>query len=248
MWASERYLTIKGCVTIKNLGKNKQIKNSFQVLMTKLRNKKTSTKIFRHITRRIYESYILPELLETFPTEKGTILTANNADYEGRRFLPSNLWLIDIPRAGTYPTELIMDGLDYILDEKEFVIQKAVIDCKRIERKDQPPYHDIKRITLPSVIDNTNITILDPMLATGGTCCKAIEELHDYVTKNGYSIQQSFIGSIISAEEGISKLAKMLNELSIHSTIVVGAIDPELDEKKYIVPGLGDAGDRLYRI
>ncbi len=78
--------------------------------------------------------------------------------------------------------------------------------------------------------------VLDPMLATGGSACLAIDAL------KRWGVPQIFMLSIISAPEGIARLTKHAPDVQI----VTCAIDRQLNERKYIVPGLGDAGDRIF--
>jgi uracil phosphoribosyltransferase len=78
--------------------------------------------------------------------------------------------------------------------------------------------------------------ILDPMLATGGSALAAVE-----ILKVAGAKRIKFLG-LIAAPEGIEALSKAHPDVVIH----VGAIDTHLNDKAYIVPGLGDAGDRQF--
>lgn len=89
---------------------------------------------------------------------------------------------------------------------------------------------------LPEDIDQRLVLIVDPMLATGGSADAAIE----FVKKQG--AKQIKFASIIAASEGI----KMLTEKHPDIQIYCGSIDRQLNENGYILPGLGDAGDRIF--
>ena len=89
---------------------------------------------------------------------------------------------------------------------------------------------------LPEDIDQRLVLIVDPMLATGGSADAAIE----FVKKQG--AKQIKFASIIAAPEGI----KMLTEKHPDIQIYCGEVDRELNEHGYIMPGLGDAGDRIF--
>ena len=89
---------------------------------------------------------------------------------------------------------------------------------------------------LPEDIDQRLVLIVDPMLATGGSADAAIE----FVKKQG--AKQIKFESIIAAPEGI----KMLTEKHPDIQIYCGSIDRQLNENGYILPGLGDAGDRIF--
>ena len=89
---------------------------------------------------------------------------------------------------------------------------------------------------LPSDVSERELIILDPMLATGGSAAKAAEVLKD---KGATSIK---LMCLIAAPEGIEAVHKEHPDVEIYTA----AIDERLNSKGYIVPGLGDAGDRLY--
>lgn len=84
------------------------------------------------------------------------------------------------------------------------------------------------------------VFVLDPMLATGNSSVKALE----FVTAKGYSPQQITLVCAFSVRQGLDQVNKKFPDVRI----VTAVIDPELNDKSYIVPGLGDAGDRLYLI
>lgn len=87
---------------------------------------------------------------------------------------------------------------------------------------------------LPS--DLTEVFLVDPMLATGGSACRAIDHL---VESGAQSIQ---LISLIGCPEGVSAVHNAHPEVSI----TLAALDEKLNDQAYIVPGLGDAGDRIY--
>ena len=95
---------------------------------------------------------------------------------------------------------------------------------------------------LPEDLTGRQCYILDPMLATGGTLVSAIEFL---ATKGATDITAI---CILAAPEGIAVLEKAFTASSLQLKLVTGALDERLNEKGYIVPGLGDAGDRLYGV
>ncbi|MCU1514111.1 MAG: uracil phosphoribosyltransferase [Microbacteriaceae bacterium] len=91
---------------------------------------------------------------------------------------------------------------------------------------------------LPDDLSNRQCFVLDPMLATGGSLIAAIE----YLFKRG--AQDVTAICLIAAPEGLEAVKKATEGREV--TIVIGALDEKLNEVGYIVPGLGDAGDRLY--
>jgi len=95
---------------------------------------------------------------------------------------------------------------------------------------------------LPDDLSGRQCYVLDPMLATGGTLSAAIRYLVDLGADDITAI------TLLSAPEGIARLEADVADLEVPINLVTGAIDERLNDRGYIVPGLGDAGDRLYGI
>ena len=95
---------------------------------------------------------------------------------------------------------------------------------------------------LPEDLSGRQCYVLDPMLATGGTLAAAIRFLTDRGADDITCI------CLLVAPEGVAALEKGLEGLDVPVTVVTAAMDERLNEKGYIVPGLGDAGDRLYGV
>ncbi|HAG56958.1 MAG TPA: uracil phosphoribosyltransferase [Ruminococcaceae bacterium] len=89
---------------------------------------------------------------------------------------------------------------------------------------------------LPSDIGERDVIVLDPMLATGGSAIDAIAQIK---SKGAKSVR---FMCIIAAPEGLAALQEAHPDVQIY----IGAVDERLNEHKYIVPGLGDAGDRIF--
>lgn len=89
---------------------------------------------------------------------------------------------------------------------------------------------------LPQNIENMQVFVVDPMLATGGSVAKAIE-----IIKNAGAKQIRFL-CLVASPEGVEALQKAHPDVDIFTCVV----DQKLNELGYILPGLGDAGDRLY--
>jgi len=88
----------------------------------------------------------------------------------------------------------------------------------------------------PPLLEEREVFVLDPMLATGGSASEAVRQL-----KSAGAVRITLV-SVLAAPEGIKRLQLDHPDLRV----VVGAVDRQLNEKAYIVPGLGDAGDRLF--
>ena len=95
---------------------------------------------------------------------------------------------------------------------------------------------------LPEDLSGRQCYVLDPMLATGGTLAAAIRFLTDRGADHITAI------CLLAAPEGCARLEQDLEGLDVPVTVVTAAMDERLNEKGYIVPGLGDAGDRLYGV
>jgi uracil phosphoribosyltransferase len=104
--------------------------------------------------------------------------------------------------------------------------------------------HTLKAATyaerLPEDLSGRQCYVLDPMLATGGTLAAAI----GFLTARGADHITAIC--LLSAPEGCARVERDLADLTIPVTVVTAAMDSHLNERGYIVPGLGDAGDRLY--
>ncbi len=95
---------------------------------------------------------------------------------------------------------------------------------------------------LPDDLTGRQCYVLDPMLATGGTLAAAIDFL---VTRGANHITAI---TLLAAPEGIARMEKELEGIDIPVNLVTAGLDEKLNELGYIVPGLGDAGDRLYGV
>ena len=123
-----------------------------------------------------------------------------------------------------------------MVDQAHALIPEArvgFVGVARDETTHQPtPYLD----SLPDDLSTQPVLVLDPMLATGGSAVAALSTLREWGVPNVKLL------SIIASSEGI----KTVEEQFPQAQVYVCAIDPTLNDRKFIIPGLGDAGDRLY--
>ena len=95
---------------------------------------------------------------------------------------------------------------------------------------------------LPQDLANRQVFVLDPMLATGGTLVAAIELLLERGARDVTAI------CLLAAPEGIERVREAFEGRPVTVRVVTAGVDAHLNERGYIVPGLGDAGDRLYGV
>jgi uracil phosphoribosyltransferase len=95
---------------------------------------------------------------------------------------------------------------------------------------------------LPTDLTGRQCYLLDPMLATGGTLAAAVQ----FLVKRGADHITCIC--LLAAPEGIARLTELLDDLHTPCTLVVAGVDERLNDVGYIIPGLGDAGDRLYGV
>ena len=130
---------------------------------------------------------------------------------------------------------ILRAGLGMVEPLAELIPQLEVwhLGLYRDEETAQPVHYYDK---LPSNYPPDIAFVLDPMLATGGSACMAIQTL------KRWGVPKIVMLSIISAPEGIARLQQEFKDV----TVFTCAIDRCLNERKFIVPGLGDAGDRIF--
>ena len=198
------------------------IKSPFlEYKMTILRNKKTSNSLFRQTMNEA--SYLIAaEVLKHLQYKKVTVQTPL-IKTSGKDLL-QQIILVPILRAGLG----LLEGFVKFLPDAE----KGHIGLYRDEQTYEPVEYLFK---LPK-IKNKKVLVLDPMLATGNSSIAAI----NLIKSKGVKSKDIFLISLLAAPEGLKNLQK--NHHSLH--IFTGQIDAKLDKNKFIVPGLGDAGDR----
>ena len=188
-----------------------------------LRDKNTISKEFRELTSEITSLLLYQATKE---------LTFSNYNIEtpitetiGYKIKLDNIVILPILRA----------GLGMVKGAQDLMPNARVgyIGMERDHKTHKPVDYYFK---IPKVTDSMVFIVLEPMLATGGTMIATINKLKDLGVKNIVSI------CIISSPEGMNEICNHHQDVKIYT----GALDKKLNNNKYIVPGLGDAGDRLY--
>jgi len=198
------------------------IKSPFiEYKLTILRNKKTSNSLFRQTMNET--SYLIAsEVLKYIPFTKTSVTTPLKKT-SGKK-LTQKIVLVPILRAGLG----LVEGFTNLLPDAE----RGHIGLYRDEQTYKPVEYLFK---LPQIA-NKFFIILDPMLATGNSSSAAIQLLLNSKVK----LKNIFLVSLLAAPEGVKNLQHRHGSLKLFTT----SIDERLNKKKFIVPGLGDAGDR----
>ena len=188
-----------------------------------MRRKETGPKDFRQLLTEIslLMGYEVTRDLAMDPIEIETPITKMTAyQISGKK-----LAIVPILRAGVG----MVDGLLTLLP----VARVGHIGLYRNEETHKPVVYYCK---LPEDIQQRMVIVTDPMLATGGSACDAISMLKEKGYKN------IRLMNLVAAPEGVRKVQEEHPDVDIY----IAALDKELNENAYIVPGLGDAGDRIY--
>ena len=192
-----------------------------------IRDKNTEREMFLSAFKRISTLLVL-EGLKHLPSNKKNISTPISETTTDVVDESYNYIIAPILRAGLAFTQTAVDFLPFA--------HVLHIGMYRDEKTHQPHwYYDKSPATFK---EKTKVFILDPMLATGGSALASVE----LFLKKGVKIEDIMFISLLSAPEGIKTVQRKYPELKI----ITGAIDKYLNDKAYIVPGLGDAGDRYF--
>jgi uracil phosphoribosyltransferase len=193
-----------------------------QHYLAQLRDRDTPPETFAKCVEQV-ATLLVPEVtrdLETLPVQVQTPLESCAA-----RRLAHPIMLVPILRAGLG----MVPGFRRLIPD----VSVAHLGLYRDEVSLEPVVYYKK---LPPVLEDRNLLVLDPMLATGGTACAALNYLKE---RRPRSIR---LACLLAAPEGVEALARAHPEVPV----VTAALDRELNTRGYILPGLGDAGDRMF--
>ena len=188
-----------------------------------LRSKNTSVKEFRELVSEI-SGLMCYEATRNLPTKEVEVQTPV-AVAKCRRLAGKKLAIIPILRAGLGMVDAMVDLIP--------AAKIGHIGLYRDPETHKPVEYYCK---LPEDIGNRQVFVVDPMLATGGSAVAAIDFLKQY------GCQNIIMMNMIAAPEGV----KAVQEAHPDVDIYLAALDEKLNEHAYIVPGLGDAGDRIF--
>ena len=190
--------------------------------LTILRDKKTGPGNFREAAERI-SLHLAIGSTKKIKLKKTTVKTPLQ---ETQGYITEeDIILLPVLRAGL---GLVNSFLNIYPDSKVGFIG--------LKRNEETFITDQYYYSLPEINGSSRVIILETMLATGGTVCATLKKLR---ADNVINIS---VAAIIAAPQGVEKVQSQFPDIDI----VVGVLDEGLNEKAYIIPGLGDAGDRLY--
>ena len=189
-----------------------------------MRNKKTGSKDFRELLNEI-AMLMGYELTRDLPLEDFTIETPIQKT-TAKRVAGKKLAIVPILRAGLG----MVDGLLALVP----VAKVGHIGMYRDPETHLPVEYYCK---MPADIDERIVILVDPMLATGGSASDALSLL-----KNKYGCKHIKFMCLVACPEGVKKVQEDHPDIDIYTA----ALDEKLNEHAYIVPGLGDAGDRIF--
>ena len=197
--------------------------------LTVLRDEKTDSPTFRHLVEELV-TLLAYEATRDVKMASVEIKTPV-APMTGSKMAKPKPIVVPILRAGLG----MLEGMTRLIPNAEVGFLGMVRDEKTL----QPSTYANR---LPEDLSGRQCFVLDPMLATGGTLIMAIQYLIDRGATDVTAI------CILAAPEGIAALEDAFANSKTPIRVVTGSLDQKLNEHGYIVPGLGDAGDRLYGV
>jgi uracil phosphoribosyltransferase len=187
-----------------------------------LRDRATPPDEFRRLARRV-SLLLVAEATRDLPTAPTEVETPLETTTVGR--LAGRVVAVPVLRAGLGMLEAFLE-----------LVPRAQVGYFGLERNEQTAQARRYYEKVPKDLGEAVVYLLDPMLATGGSAAMAVDGLR------GLGARDVRLLSIVAAPEGVAHL----REAAPGTLIYAASLDRELNSKKYILPGLGDFGDRLY--
>jgi uracil phosphoribosyltransferase len=190
--------------------------------LAQLRDKQTQADVFRRVATRI-SVLLAAEALREVPTATSTVVTPLGPA-EARR-VSGDVVVVPVLRAG-------LGMLDAVLE----LVPSARVGYIGLQRDERTAVASQYYSKLPQGLTDSYVLMIDPMLATGGSASAALGLLREA------GASRIRIVCIVAAPEGVEVVEREHPDVEIYTPVV----DSHLNAQKYIVPGLGDFGDRLY--
>ncbi len=211
-------------------------RNYAQGILTLLRNRNTPQIDFRKGLVRLGRILGL-EIIEDLETEPVEVETPLGVRVRGIKIRELDSVIIITVLRAAWP---LTEGLIKIF----YSAKQGVVAARRVEEKGMRNWEfevEISYIKTPQISSDNVIIISDVMVATGSTLTSVLREL----LKRGRA-RKYYIASVITTPIAIERLRKLCEELNIDLKMYTISVDPEINTNGYIVPGLGDAGDRAF--
>jgi uracil phosphoribosyltransferase len=192
--------------------------------LTVIRDAECDTKVFREVVDEL-STLMAYEITRDIATDEKVVRTPMNVNARGRFVRGERIGIVPILRAGLGMIHGILK-----------VIPMAAVGHIGIYRDHETLKPVEYYCKLPKSCEDRHIIVVDPMLATGGSAVAAI----DYIKRNGG--RQIKFNCILAAPEGLERLTSAHPDVEIFAA----GVDEKLNANGYILPGLGDAGDRLF--
>ena len=197
--------------------------------LTILRDENTDSPTFRRLTEELV-TLLAYEATRDVRTSEVSVQTPVSPAHGVKLAQPRPL-VVPILRAGLG----MLEGMSRLLPTAEVGFLGMIRDHETLKAS---TYAE----RLPDDLSARQCYVLDPMLATGGTLAAAIRFLTDRGADHITAI------CLLAAPEGVKRIEEELSDLQVPVNLVIAGMDQHLNDKGYIVPGLGDAGDRLYGV
>jgi uracil phosphoribosyltransferase len=197
-----------------------------KALHTAIRDKDATRHTFVTCSNRLVR-LLIEEALSLFPAVPVTVQTPCGP-YEG----------VKLPEEHRICAVSILRAADCMLDEVRSMMPSIAVGKILIQRYEKTAMPCLMYSKLPPDIGTRPVLLLDPMLATGGSAVTAVKVLVDA----GCAPETIIFVNVVCVREGLEALQNAYPAVRV----VTSAIDPELNAQKYIVPGLGDFGDRYF--
>ena len=194
--------------------------------ITQLRDERTTPADFRRLANEV-ATFLAYEALREVPTDDVAVRTPLDVDAPGRRLRHPLPFLVPVLRAGLG----LLDGVLAAMPGAEV----GLAGLRRDEVTFQPDWYCS---VIPGDLAGRGAFVLDPMLATGGS----LAAVCDVLAQRGAASITALC--LLASPEGIRRVG----EQSPATHVVTAAVDDHLDDRMFIVPGLGDAGDRLFGV
>lgn len=191
-------------------------------IMTRLRDRATTSEDFRVLAHRA-SLFLVAEATRDLPTVGGTVVTPLETTAAQR--VAARVVAVPVLRAGIGMLQAFLD-----------LVPGAQVGYFGLERNEETAVARRYYEKVPADLGSALVFLLDPMLATGGSAAMAVEGLR---ARGARAVR---LVSIVAAPEGVARLAAEAPDTAVFTA----ALDRGLNDRKYILPGLGDFGDRLY--